>query len=560
MKKKWKNITKENVIKAIELFESKNELYPKPRNTFLIYDDKKYPAKHIRGLAYKIANNKEILKSEYSGGKETVTFFKKLGFAVEYKKGISKKNKNTKGKGCNKKRKSKKLNSADQKNALQVLLQKNFGIIQVEKRFDWLKTPDMKNLPPEYIPIVSSLSNYRNQKGFKKSGYNLLCDIFLEEYKLIIEYDENQHFSEARKITLENYPDEIKLNYSKTDWIDYCAKINAKDNAPADRDEKRAFYDSVRDIEAYKNNYRLIRIKHGEFDWKSDNADKELRKLTNINSYKKRKIARIVTTGNDILHEKWLNFVAKARSKNYHFEFLITPGGFLHFDIPEKYKNISVKEIENNHIDEIIKIAEIEVLSFLKSHEDYSKQNACVKGNLEYCLEEVVDFCTIGIDGGHNKAHHIELVCVYDTKKRKIVNWTGKFYPTQAQKNNLIKVNNLDTHFVKLNNKKVLLLGCHDLTVFNPRGQAKAKGWKKEISNKFKKLCKEFKPEIVLQHPHTTDTPNTWNSDWVNLQKELPSVKHFASGINYHNKSKKPRSPLKKVLEKTKKGDVIDFE
>jgi hypothetical protein len=86
MKKLWDNIKASDIIRAIELFDRTNENYPEPRNTFLIYNDKKYPAKHIRGLAYFIANKKEISKREYSGGQETATFFKKLGFTVQYKK------------------------------------------------------------------------------------------------------------------------------------------------------------------------------------------------------------------------------------------------------------------------------------------------------------------------------------------------------------------------------------------------------------------------------------------------------------------------------------------
>ncbi|MCB0541626.1 MAG: hypothetical protein KDE33_29235, partial [Bacteroidetes bacterium] len=66
MNKLWDNITASDVKKAIELFDRTNENYPEPRNTFLIFNDKKYPAKHIRGLAYFIANKKEISKSEYS--------------------------------------------------------------------------------------------------------------------------------------------------------------------------------------------------------------------------------------------------------------------------------------------------------------------------------------------------------------------------------------------------------------------------------------------------------------------------------------------------------------
>jgi len=45
---------------------------------------------------------------------------------------------------------------------------------------------------------------------------------------------------------------------------------------------------------------------------------------------------------------------------------------------------------------------------------------------------------------------------------------------------------------------------------------------------------------------------------WKTLEKELPSVKNFASGICYY-KEPKPRGSLEQVLEKTKKGDVVDF-
>ena len=83
-KYRWMDITYEDVIKAIDLFEYENQEYPEPRNTFLIYNGKKYPAKHIRGIAYKIHFKTEIRKSEYSGGMQTVRFFNRLGFEVQY--------------------------------------------------------------------------------------------------------------------------------------------------------------------------------------------------------------------------------------------------------------------------------------------------------------------------------------------------------------------------------------------------------------------------------------------------------------------------------------------
>ena len=275
MKDLWKNVKKEHVIMAILRFEKLNSDYPKPRNTFLIYKENKYPAKHIRGLAFEIANNKEIKKSEYNGGKETVNFFRRLMFEVEYR-GIRIK--------PAKKTFSKKLSAIEQKNALKKLLQRNYGIIETEKKFEWLKPPNPEQLPAEYRKIVDALIKYRNQKTFLKLDHPLACDIVIEEKKLIIEYDENQHFTQARKITLENYPENVKVYFDKAYWIEQCNKINAKDNDPVDRDETRACYDAVRDIEAFKNGYKLIRIKHGDFDYTREDAIEYLNKLVLNNS------------------------------------------------------------------------------------------------------------------------------------------------------------------------------------------------------------------------------------------------------------------------------------
>ncbi|MDO9155216.1 MAG: hypothetical protein Q7U47_16160 [Paludibacter sp.] len=571
MKKLWDNITTNDVKKAIELFDKTQENYPMPRNTFLIYNDKKYPAKHIRGLAYYIANKKEISKSEYSGGQETANFFKKLGFTVQYKKETIKQTveqkENTKLAEPKQIRTTanKKLNVVSQKNALQRLFQKHFGHIETEKKFDWLKTPDHNDLPKEYLPIVKALSNYRNQNGFQKSHYQLLCDIVLEDHKLIIEYDENQHFSKARQITLENYPNNIRIHYSKGAWIKACEKINAKDNSPIDRDEKRAFYDTVRDIEAFKHEYKLVRIKHGDIDWEADDAEKHLRELLSLSDKQDKsgnhKIARLVVTGKQ--YDKYGNpnftklekliekFLSSEYGKN-HFEFILTPGGFLTFKFPDDLQyDLDISKAEKQNISQLQKAANNVITDFFGG----------LQPTIFNKLKETADFFTIGIDGFNPTNYQsIELVAVYDLKKEKVIYWTGKFYPTEGQKKDLIKINTLDTHFIELNNQKVAILGCHDLNVFSPRGQATANpnGWKKQLADRFKASCKKFNPEIILQHPHTTDTPNIWNLAWRTVEKELPNVKHFASGIKYYNRNG-VRGDIDKVLEKTKKGDVIDF-
>ena len=570
----WDKITRGDVIKAIQLFDTTNKSYPESRNTFLIFNNNKYPAKHIRGLAYFIANKQEISKQDFSGGKETADFFTKLGFQVEYHKNIIKSklshNAAPESKIVTKQSKSlpnRSLSAVSQKNALQRLLQKNYGNIETEKKFDWLRTPDQNNLPSEYVEIVEALSAYRHYEGFKKSKILLSCDMVVEKQKLIIEYDEKQHFSKARRITLEHYPENIHLHYSKESWLEACKRINAKDNDPIDRDERRAFYDTVRDIEAHRNGYTLLRIKHGNFNWEEPGAGTHLK---NLLSFKptvksspdgKHKIARLIVTGKDYdehgnpyinrltaLIEK---FVFKYYGKQ-QFEYLVTPGGFLTFTFPPSIRHdISIPFAEKHLIPVLQQEADKTINNFLKG----------LSTDIYIKLKEVADYFTIGIDGKNpTNKQHIEFVAVFDLQQEKVIHWTGKFYPTEQQKKELIKINDLSCHFIKLNNQNVLIVGCHDLNAYNPRGQATASpdGWKKQVADRFKKRCKEFEPDIVLQHPHSTDTPNIWNAAWRELERELPKVKHFASGINYSNKTG-VRASLDSVLQKTQKGDVINF-
>ena len=386
MKNLWINIKASHVNKAIEEFNASDEKYPKARNTFLIYDDRKYPAKHIRSLSYKIANKKEIGKQEFSGGQETVDFFINLGFDVEYKGKII---------STNSKKKMLRLNRKPK---------------QVVKKH-------------KIVRLVITKEQCVNEYG----------DCSFEELEKLLE-----------------------------------------------------------------------------------------------------------------------RFVNKFHNK-YKFDFLVTPGGFVNFEFPKKMQiQLNIENAENNKIEFLKKSAEKDIAWFFKNISKKTLKK----------LRQTVKYFTIGIDGFNDFNQLVELVAIYDFDNDRIINWTGKFYPTEGQRKNLIKVNDLSSHFIELNHDKILILGCHDLSVYNPRGQATAKpnGWKSQKSKEFRKLCKEFKPNIVIQHPHLTDTPKTWNLSWKGLEKELSSVEHFVSGIKYFNPYGENRDTLKNVLEKTKKGDIIDFK
>lgn len=277
--------------------------------------------------------------------------------------------------------------------------------------------------------------------------------------------------------------------------------------------------------------------------------------MKNDKSAVSHKIARIIVNGNpsEREHKKLLDkFISKNKGK--HYEFVITPGGFLLFWFPEILDNveIDIDEIGENELKLLQQEAEKKIEGFFDKFKESEFQK----------LKQIADYITIGIDGWNRKeSRNIELIAIYDLKKEIIIRWTGKFYPTERQKRRLIKINNLNSHFIELNKQKVVILGCHDLHVYNPRGQsiAKLEGYKNKIAYKFRSKNKKFKPDVILQHPHTTDTPYSWKSSWNVIEKELPSVKHFASAIKYDNGNEEPRRKLEYVLEKTKKGDVIDF-
>ncbi len=186
----WMDITREDVIKAIEIFCTENPEYPNPKSTFLIYNGKKLPAKHIRGMAYRVAYGKEISKNDFGGGMETVRFFERLGFEMFYT-GISE---HTDTKTVIKEKQSEKkaeekveavqlkrpqaekqvLNDAikipskaviEQKNVLQLLLNRMFnGDIVCEKTFPWLKTPDI--IQGDYENLYKSLYEYRGENKY----------------------------------------------------------------------------------------------------------------------------------------------------------------------------------------------------------------------------------------------------------------------------------------------------------------------------------------------------------------------------------------------------------
>jgi hypothetical protein len=131
------------------------------------------------------------------------------------------------------------------------LLTAAFGDCRVNHAFPWPAQPQAYRnsaIGAALEQIRTALEEFRGHREFIKSSEVPPCDYYIVDPPFILEFDESQHFSGPRLITLTNYPRQIAVAFSVERWIERCREIDAKDDQPFDRDERRAWYDTLRDM------------------------------------------------------------------------------------------------------------------------------------------------------------------------------------------------------------------------------------------------------------------------------------------------------------------------
>lgn len=84
--------------------------------------------------------------------------------------------------------------------------------------------------------IESDLKTYRGFRQFVSRRSLPPVDYFVTSVGLIVEFDEAQHFTRPRALTLERYPASLQVGFSRQYWLQQCAKLNRHDNSPPYRD------------------------------------------------------------------------------------------------------------------------------------------------------------------------------------------------------------------------------------------------------------------------------------------------------------------------------------
>jgi len=264
-------------------------------------------------------------------------------------------------------------------------------------------------------------------------------------------------------------------------------------------------------------------------------------------------IGRIVVDGappgSPMNAERQLYGALRAWPTSDRVTFLITPGGFAQASFPARYGGGISWESSDQDMPALLTTAEPALEQILSARVLEAARAVC-------------SYLTIGLDlqqvaGGTPEA---ELVAVVDVVAGKVIRWTGKSYPTSSQEQDLVQVTDLRSHLLELAGERVLVLGCHDLNMWSPRSRAnQAQGSRRNIRcTSMIELAAKFKPTIVLQHPHTTDTVRIWSVAWSGIRQSLPSVAHYASGIAYYNRDGACRGRIEAVQSGTKFGNVID--
>lgn len=116
--------------------------------------------------------------------------------------------------------------------------------------------------------IFSLLQNHRRHQEFVRAKNLPNVDFFVVNPGFIVEFDESQHFTKPREISLKNYPFDLKVGFDKQKWAKLCEDLHKKDNDPLDRDEQRAWYDTMRDFSPFILNFNpTIRLFARDYVW-----------------------------------------------------------------------------------------------------------------------------------------------------------------------------------------------------------------------------------------------------------------------------------------------------
>lgn len=601
-----REITREHILAAIDEIDRNGVPAGRQSRKFqLRHGGRLYPPKYVISLACNTACRRPLGSDKFGGGAETNGFLASLGFEIVGRAGtvvVSARRSSTYRHGpetesvaLTAKRVPLRFGSERRgrsgahkercpacKTRVEELLGTLYGKVQKGKSFDVPAHP--RALVKRFdIPLLrrvyDRLASLRGHRDFVRSDRLPSCDYFVPEPGFVLEFDESQHFTAARALSLEEYGQAVLAGFDVARWCDLCKKINAHDSHPPYRDEQRAWYDTLRDcLPLLVGELQpTVRLLAGEMPWCGLNPSEEEdialfrdwlalpcrfevtpRFTGDAQPFWGRVIIRGPWYGGVLQAQRLLNAVCDQWPSELKTRVLVASGGFVSFEWPSGVTRDIVGD--NRYPDP----QAVEAL--------FSKADAVVaamlSADLRSRLMRYTDAISFGIDSfktqvsttyAHIKDLHVELVYFVDLRTNTITR-TGKTYPTGGQEDGLVRIADVVSHFTTLDGDTVCLLGCHDLNAFSPRGNSVVtQPWRKDTIRDFKQAMSQKSPKIVVHHPHTTDSARIWKPAWNRLVAVAGSVGLYASAGRYHNADGDVRDQIEGVLDATVYGGSLDL-
>ena len=558
------------------------------------HDDEVYPPKYVISLACRIATGQALRSGVFGGGNETNAFLTGLGFEIVDKSGTvlipaDTANRTARSESRRRSRTSSISRRHSErcpvcKERVKQLLHSLYGRVEEGRSFAIPTRPGvlMARFGIRLLTrIYDELAALRGFDAFVRRENAPSCDYYVPEPGFVLEFDETQHFTAARRASLEQYGTAVPTGFSVQRWIELCRKIDAHDNDPPDRDEQRAWYDTLRDflpllVDGLLPTVRLLAREQAWCDLDPDNAEDRALFRDWFALPCRFEVEHQWTGGAKpfwgrvIVCGPWYGGVPQARRvldavcdqwvSGVRTRILVTSGGFVSFEWPSSITRSDIGDVLNPDPDAVAALL----------READKVVDDLLTDSLRSKLRRCTDAITIGVDSLKTQVSvaskrirdlHVELVYFVDLRNNR-VRRTGKIYPTNGQENGLVRITDVASRFITFENDTIFLLGCHDLNAFNPRGnRVVQRQWRRDTIDALHRSVQERAPRIIIHHPHETDSPRIWRNAWNKLVSTARSVDLYASAGRHHNSDPQVnvRAPLGSVLPAAVRGVSLDF-
>jgi len=137
------------------------------------------------------------------------------------------------------------------KRAFEALLKATYGDVEARRTLGFPSSLEGYRGSPVYRTlslIHRQLQSSRGHTHFVLARQLAPVDYFVPSRGIIFEFDESQHFTEQRAISLRLYPQHLRFGFDVHRWVQLCEELDQTDSDPVYRCEQRAWYDALRDF------------------------------------------------------------------------------------------------------------------------------------------------------------------------------------------------------------------------------------------------------------------------------------------------------------------------